>query len=331
MKTFELIRPESLAAARTAAGPTKPMRGAGIDLIDHLKEGLIEPEALVELRRVGGTDGAALGSATAVEGQLELGALLTLSALAEHGALRGPFAALAEAAGQAATPSIRNLATLGGNLLQRPRCWYYRDAELVCLKKGGDVCLAIAGDHRYHAILGAAPSFAVHASSLATALVALDAKVRIHGEATRELGIEDLFVLPSEDPTREHRLAADEILTQVLLPAPPADQRSAYHAAREKQSHDWPLAEAAVSLRLEGTKITAARVALGHVAPVPWRSTQAEAALVGKVANTKTFAAAADAALSSAKPLAGNAYKVPVAKGVLMHALHAAAQVPLPA
>jgi xanthine dehydrogenase YagS FAD-binding subunit len=317
------------------------LRAGGIDLLDRLKEGLDEPELLVELARIG--DGALTGisSHEAREGGVltTFGALTTLATLAETSDPQ--LAALHEAASEAATPSIRNSATLGGNLLQRPRCWYFRNRELICLKKGGDTCLALLGDNRYHAILGGGPSFIVHPSSLATALLALDAsvvisapseknsKLEVAGVPTRVVPLAELFVGPKQDPTREHTLAPGEVLLSVFMVGKPG-QRSAYQAVREKQSHDWPLAEAAVRMQLEAGRMTNVRVALGHVAPVPWLATEANEMLEGQAPSLELFAKAAEAALARAKPLDGNAYKIPLCKGLLREVLHRAADLPLP-
>jgi xanthine dehydrogenase YagS FAD-binding subunit len=333
MQAFALIRPHSLAAARQrvlAQPEARLYRAGGVDLLDRMKEGLETPEELVELASLQGELGQQLRalSPTTTSGW-ELGALVTLAQLAEHTALDAGHAALRQAAASAATPGIRNLATLGGNLLQRPRCWYFRSADLLCLKKGGSTCLAITGEHKYHAILGGGPSFIVHPSTLASALLALDARVEISGESTRTIPIAELFVGPRTDPKREHSLAPGELLVRVLLPAAPSS-RSAYAVAKEKQSHDWPLAEAVVNLSLEAGVIKAARVVLGHVAPVPWRSPEAEAALVGHKPDAALFARAAAAALAPARPLKHNAYKIPLARGLLREALHRAADLPLP-
>lgn len=313
-----------------------------------MKEGLDDPELLVELAYVGdgslrgveamdaGTSpllsgDADLSNMVEADGYLVAGALTTLAELAAAEWSPG-LAALGQAAGQAATPGIRNTATLGGNLLQRPRCWYFRNRELVCLKKGGDTCLAIAGDNRYHAILGAGPSFIVHPSSLATALVALGALVLVRGEAkaSTAMPIEALFVGPKDDPTREHILEPGDVLTTIYLPKLDGS-RSAYQAVREKQSHDWPLAEAAVRLRLDDDRtMRGVRVALGHVAPVPWYSAEAAAVLEGQKPDADLFARAAEAALAPATPLGGNGYKVPLTKGLLREVLHRASGLPLP-
>lgn len=344
MKPFALVRPESLVQASelvraNAAG--RELRAGGIDLLDRMKEGLDEPELLVELRTIAELRGIEVAPppASASEGSLDpapsylrLGALTTLAQLAEAELVGGE--ALLDAAGQAATPGIRNTATVGGNLLQRPRCWYFRHRELVCLKKGGDLCLALTGDNRYHAILGAGPSYIVHPSSLATPLLALAASVEVDAGggdegARRVMPLAELFVGPKVDPTREHALAPGEILVNLWLPQLP-EVRSAYQAVREKQSHDWPLAEAAVRMRLDGGVMRDVRVALGHVAPVPWLSAEAAARLEGQTPSVERFAEAAEAALEPARPLEGNAYKVPLTKGLLREVLHRASGLPLP-
>ncbi len=336
MNRFSIVRLPTLrdASARVTQQPdTRVLRAGGIDLIDRMKEGLDAPDELVELHAVGGEQGRALrGVAPDTEGRVRVGALVTLAQLSDPGALEAPHAALAQAAGQAATPGIRNAATVGGNLLQRPRCWYYRHVDLVCLKKGGDMCFAQTGDHRYHAILGGGPSYIVHPSSLGSPLVALDAEVEILGTdgKTRMIPIEQLFVGPTVDPTREHDLAPGEILLAVALPPTQSNHTSAYAAAKEKQSQDWPLAEASVRLSNTGGKLRDVRVALGHVSPVPWRSPQAEAVLEGQAPSADLFERAAEAATAPARPLPGNAYKVPLVQGLLRQALHQAAGIPLP-
>lgn len=335
MNRFSIVRLSTLAATsqRVSGTPDAVLRAGGIDLIDHMKEGLSSPSELVELHAIGGDEGRALRSLEVRDdGSLRVGALVTLGQLAELEALLGAHEALAEAAGHAATPGIRNAATVGGNLLQRPRCWYYRHADLVCLKKGGDMCLAQTGDHRYHAILGGGPSYIVHPSSLASPLVALGAEVDVLGldGNTRTLPIEDLFVGPTVDPMREHDLVPGEILLSVRLPAAARQQRSAYAVAKEKQSQDWPLAEASVRLRVVDGTLRDVRVALGHVAPVPWRAKEAEAVLEGQPPGPELFERAAEAATGPAKPLPGSAYKVPLVQGLLREALHRAANIPLP-
>lgn len=335
MNPFTLVRLPTLDAARERIQEEperRAYRAGGVDLVGHLKDGLAEPDQLVDLAAIGGEEGKRMRGVVATEdGGWRIGALVTLGQLADFEELPTAYAALREAASHAATPGIRNAATAGGNLLQRPRCWYYRHPDLVCLKKGGYECLALTGDNRFNAILGGGPSYIVHASSLASPLVALDASVTIGGEGgLRTIPIAQLFAPPTVDPQKEHTLSAGDVLLSIELPPPLAGQRSAYHFAKEKQSHDWPLAEASVRCTVEGGVMKNVRVALGHVAPIPWRSKEAEDALDGVAPSTGAFDKAAKAALSVAKPLEGNAYKVPLTQGVLRYALHTATATKLP-
>ncbi len=361
MQPFSLVRPTTLAQASDLVHLAKrgapAIRAGGIDLLDRMKEGIDTPDLLVELRRItatndlpalhGITTGSLTGSPSDSQDAWTIGALTTLAEIG-RAELDGAEA-LSQAAGQAATPSIRNTATLGGNLLQRPRCWYFRKRELLCLKKGGDLCLAIAGDNRYSAILGGGPSYIVHPSSLATALLALDATVTLtltRAQApptagpqapnaltapTRTLPLADLFADPRVDPLREHSLEPGQILVATAIPRMPG-MRSAYQAVREKQSHDWPLAEAAVRMHIDADgRMRQVRVALGHVAPIPWLATEAAAILEGQTPSGPRFAEAAAAALADARPLGGNGYKVRLSRGLLREVLHRASGLPLPA
>lgn len=349
MHPFALIRPTQLTEAQElvrAEPETRAFRAGGIDLLDRMKEGLDAPELLVELRGVAGLGPAIeVGEAhpllpaapeqgywSSAPRYARVTAMTSLATIASATLAGGE--ALTIAASEAATPGIRNTATLAGNLLQRPRCWYFRNRELVCLKKGGDVCLALLGDNRYNAILGGGPSFIVHPSSLATALLALDAVVQVEdgsGEQGYSLrSIADLFVGPKQDPTREHALGPGEVLAGVWIPMLDG-MRSVYQAVREKQSHDWPLAEAAARMRLDADgAMREVRVALGHVAPIPWNASEAASLLEGERPSAGLFEKAAEAALAMAKPLAGNAYKVPLSRGLLREVLHRAAGLDLP-
>jgi xanthine dehydrogenase YagS FAD-binding subunit len=334
MNRFTLVRLPTLAAAsaRVAQAPsTRVFRAGGIDLIDLMKEGIDGPDELVELRAVAGDDGERMKALAEKDGGWSIGALATLGTIAAHDDFGTALAAVRLAAGSAATPGIRNAATLGGNLLQRPRCWYYRHVDLVCLKKGGAQCYAVTGDNRYHAIFAGGPSFIVHPSTMAVALLALDARVVVVGaKSSRTLGIAELFQLPTVDATREHTLKSGEVVVAIELAKPAEDQRSIYAAVKENQSHDWPLGEVAVRARITGGKLSDVRVALGHVAPIPWRAKKAETVLEGQAASAELFAKAADAALEGAKALDHNAYKIPLVKGLLREALHELCGVPLP-
>ncbi|MCA9665941.1 MAG: FAD binding domain-containing protein [Myxococcales bacterium] len=328
MKPFELVNASSLSSALGALGQAKGAvaKAGGVDLLDLMKEGISAPPRLINLRTIAGLD--KIAAASGEQGAV-LGPLATLAQLAESKALAGvpAYAALAEAAAAAATPQIRNMATLAGNLCQRPRCWYFRDADYHCLRKGGNKCFAHSGDNAFHAIFENDKCAVVHPSAAAVALSALGAKLELQRAgkdgkvATRELAMADFFVAPSKDVQRENVLAAGELISAVKLPAPQAGQRSAYIKQKQKQSFDWPLGEVAVSLTVTAGKIAAASVVLGSVAPIPWRAKKAEAALVGKAADEALIKAAAEAALAGADPLDDNGYKVPLVKALVRRAL----------
>ena len=319
MNRFELARATSSAAARDllVEKPGSVFKAGGIDLIDHLKEHLVEPPRVVDLKSIPGLDGIT----AAADGSLRIGPLATLARVAADAGVRKSHAALAQACAEAASPQIRNVATVGGNLLQRPRCWYYRLESYRCLKKGGDVCFAVGGENRYHAVFGGGPSYAVHPSNAAVPLVAFGASFILEGEqGSRTVPASEFFTSPAKDPERENQLRPGEILTEILVPAA-AGVRSAYQDVRERAAFDWPLVSAAVALKVEGGVVREARVVLGAVAPVPWRSAKAEQALVGKPLEEVTAAAAARAAVFGATPLSDNGYKVGLVQTLVRRAL----------
>ena len=308
MNRFELAKPRSLAEAREqqAEKPGSVFKAGGIDLLDRLKEHLIEPSRVVDLRSVAELHEIVIEP----DGGLRIGAAVTLATVAANETIRRTHPALAEACGSAASPQIRNVATIGGNVLQRPRCWYYRLESYTCLKKGGDVCFAIVGENRYHVIFGGGPAYATHPSSAAVALAAYGASFLIEGaQGPRAVPAAEFFVLPKKDPTRENILKPDELLLAIVLP-PAARSKSAYAEARERAGFDWPLVSVAVALRVEGGVVAEARVVLGQVAPIPWRSSLAEKALVGRPLSEATAEAAGRAAVTGAEPLSDNGYKV---------------------
>jgi xanthine dehydrogenase YagS FAD-binding subunit len=321
VKTFVLLPVASLAeAARECAKPRTELKAGGVDLVDRMKEGLDSPERVVSIAGISGLDGIAIGSPSRV------GALATLARISDSADLRRVYPALADAAGGAATPQIRNMATLGGNIAQRPRCWYYRSADFDCRKKGGTQCFAVDGENRFHAIFDTGLAcVCVHPSATAAALVAYDASAEIVSPRGRKtVKLEALFVKPVNDPTRENHLEPGEIIEAVTLPAPPPGARSAYKKLKEKESFDWPLVEAAVAVDLSGGTIRSARVVLGHVAQVPWRSKEAEAVLNGARPTPEVIRKAASAAVEGAQPLSLNAFKVRLARVMLERTLRAA-------
>lgn len=325
MKAFRLHNPRTIEEALALLEPervrsmkTVPLAG-GMDLVTEMKEYLAQPDDVVNLKGIQGL------SAIEAEGNggVRIGALCTLARLEEHPVLQRTHAVLTQAAASVASIQIRSQATVGGNLNQRPRCWYYRNEEAVCLKKGGTECFSYGGLNKYNAILGGGPTYIVHPSDLAPALLALDASVELVSQkGVRTVSIEKYFTLPSEgDVTRETVLQPGEILRSVVIPRQKDGMRSAWLKFKEKGSFDWALSAVAACVETDGSTIREARVALGGVAPVPWRAKAAEAALKGARAERKSFEAAAVAALRGAEPLSQNAYKIPLTKGLVVRAL----------
>ncbi|HXH07164.1 MAG TPA: FAD binding domain-containing protein [Vicinamibacterales bacterium] len=324
MKAFAYVdattEREALAALGAASAPGRivPIAG-GMDLLALMKDYIVEPERLVNVKRLD-----ARIEATA-DGGLRIGAAARLIDLIEHPLAGRLYPALVEAAAEVGTPQIRHVGTVGGNINQRPRCWYFRNEEFPCLKKGGSHCFAVDGENQYHAIFGEGPCYIVHPSSLAVPLVAYGARFRIAGPAgAREVEAAEYFQMPDRNLRGENVLAPNELLTHVVLP-PPRGARSATYEVRFKQSHDWPLAMATAVLAMEGGRVRAARIVMGAVAPIPWRAQAAEAALAGRPVTDETASAAADAAVKDARPLSGNAYKVQIARTAVKRAVLKAA------
>jgi xanthine dehydrogenase YagS FAD-binding subunit len=324
VRRFAVAEPGSLKDASgilAREGAEARILAGGIDLLGELKDRLIFPRTLVNLKAVPGLEGIRF----AADGTLRVGALSTLTALADHDRVRSGFPAIAQAALSVGSPEIRNVGTVGGNLCQRPRCWYYRSPLHKCLKKGGDICFTIAGESRYHAILGGGPSFIVHPSDLAPALVACDARVAIAGpRGPREMPLERFFVLPSERIDHETVLQAGEIVTEVIVPpsaSTAGGRRSAFLKFKERDSFDFALVSVAASLKMSGRSCVEARLVLGGVAPIPWRSVEAEKEIVGGPIDAAAAGRAAGAALKDAAPLEHNGYKVPLAQALIRRAL----------
>ena len=303
------------------------IKAGGVDLLDLMKEGLVNPGGLIDISCLPELDGISGEQ----DGSVRIGALATLAQIAAHPAVRRSHAALSQAAALAASPQIRNRATLGGNLLQRPRCWYFRSAAHHCLRKGGAHCFAFQGDNRYHAVFANQGCAIVHASTLATALAAYRAEVELADSAgqRRRVPLADFFVLPQTDMHRENTLARGEILTAVWLPPQKPASRSQYLQVGERAAFDWPLAAVAVVLDVDETgHCRQANIMLGAEAPAPWRARQAETLLVGARINSATAAAAGEAALAGATPLSQNAYKLPLLAALVRRAVLAAVAKP---
>jgi xanthine dehydrogenase YagS FAD-binding subunit len=324
LKAFAYVNPanekEAVAALKTD-GIAVPI-GGGQDLLARMKDYIDSPDRLVNVKTLDAT------ITSTPDGGMKIGSAVKIIDLYEHAQVATLYPAINAAAIEIGTPQIRNQGTVGGNVNQRPRCWYYRNEEFVCFKKGGSRCFAVNGENQYHAIFGnEGPSHIVHPSSLAVPFVAYGARFRVLGpKGEREIGAADYFTLPTlQNVLKENVLDDEDILTHVILPAP-GNVKHGHYEVRYKASHDWPLAFATVVLTMNGqNNIGSARVVLGAVAPIPWRSKAAEAALAGNPLNEQTAAAAGEAAVAEAKPMSGNGYKVQIAKTAVKRAVLRAA------
>jgi xanthine dehydrogenase YagS FAD-binding subunit len=333
MKAFEWTNATTVAEAVNAlkSGPppadldevARPIAG-GQDLLTTMKDYITRPTRVVNLKGIRGLDKIESDG----KGGLQIGALVTLNQLEEDALVRKSFSGLAEAAHAVGTPQIRNLGTVGGNLCQRPRCWYFRLEEVVCLKKGGTECYAATGENKYHAIFGGGPSYIVHPSDLAPMLVALGASVNVTGgNGKRTIALDKFFTLPADaNVRRENVLQNDEIITEVMVPASKFAANSTYLKFKERDSMDFAMSAVAAAVALGPNKtVSEARIVLGGVAPIPWRVPKAESALAGKTMSQDLLADVAKVALQGAEPLAKNAYKIPLTQTLVRRALAKAA------
>lgn len=308
MNSFALATPKSYDQAATLLKDSRfklpILKGGGMDVVDHLKEHLWEPDLLINIKRV-----PAVGDAIRMEGgKLFIHAGATMSYIVESKLVREQAPVLAQSLELAATPQVRNVATAAGNLLQRPRCWYYRAEQFDCLKKGGSRCYAAEGENKYHAIFGDGPCHIVHPSNLAPALRVCDGAVHLTGSGRSSITLADLYHMPDKGIRTEHNLEATEVVTHITCaPAP----RSGFYAVKEKQSFDWPMVFACVNLTLDAGKIASASVCAGAVAPVPWALPKVEAALKGvSTADDDAIRKACAVSTEGAKPMTDNAYKL---------------------
>jgi xanthine dehydrogenase YagS FAD-binding subunit len=327
MQSFEWVDAESVEQAVSLLGEgneRQPVvaKAGGMDLLDLMKNGVVAPRRVVNLKTIKGLDGVRFD---AKQG-LELGALVTLARVSREPEVRRRYVALADAAEHAATPQVRNAATIGGNLLQRPRCWYFRHDHFH--QAGGDDAERVrSGQNQYHAIFDNQRTAMVHASTPATALVAYGASVELTGPGgkTRVVPLANFLLPPDMKRPTDTIIAPNELLTRVTIPAPGAGTKAAYHKQGERESYDWPICDVAVVLQMDGRVIRQAAIALGWVAPTPRRAAEAEKLLVGKTLDEGLARQAAKAAVSGATPLSKNAYKVQVLEAVIRRTVLAAA------
>jgi xanthine dehydrogenase YagS FAD-binding subunit len=328
MNAFEWASPSSVQEAIKLLQPAdakadsdemaRPYAG-GQDLLTSMKAYIVRPPRVVNLKTIPGMNQIESDG----NGGLKIGALVTIADLAENEQALSAFPGLAEAAGSIGTPQIRNMGSVGGNLCQRPRCWYFRLENYQCLKKGGTECFSASGENKYNAILGGGPSFIVHPSDLAPMLVALGATVTIAGpDGIQNIPLEEFFILPTKDVRKENMLKDGQIITEIQVPASPFAARSTYLKFKERQSLDFAMSAVAAAVDLAPDKtVRQARLVLGGVAPIPWRVPDAERYLAGKTLSDSTVAQAAVLALNGASPLEKNGYKVPLTQTLVRRAL----------
>jgi xanthine dehydrogenase YagS FAD-binding subunit len=323
MKNFTYYRPKTVADAvglLDARWGTTELLAGGTDLLDLQKEYIAQPDKVVSVNAIDGL------AAIDVQGDgVVIHAGTKLADIAEHADIRKLYPALATAAGDIGGPQIRNMGTLGGNLCQRNRCWYFRDEPTLCLLKGGEKCYALDGENRYHAIFTQGHKCViVNPSTLAPVLIALGATANVTGpKGERKLELDKFFHAPTTATEREHVLEPNEMVVSVAIPK--AEIANASYEVRHKQSYDWPLVQAAVAFRLQDGKATGVKVVLGHVAPTPHAAEASAQALEGKEVNEESAAAAGQAAAQGAKPLAQNGYKVKLVEVAVKRAILTAA------
>lgn len=314
MPNFTYVRPKSLAdAVGHLRSPKARIHAGGTDLMGCLRDEVFGAEKLVSIGHLDKLKGID----RTPDGGMRIGALTTIAELAANGMIQQSYPALARGAAEVASPQLRNQGTLGGNLCQKPRCWYYR-GDFVCLRKGGDKCYAYTGESQYHCIFGGSVCFITHPSDTAPALVAYEAVIRVAGpEGFRVVPVEKFHILPGDNVEKETVLAPEEIVTEILLPPPAQGLLGSYRKVRARRSWDFALAGVALALKFQGDVVEQARVVLSGAAPIPWRSREVEEVITGKRLDGETVARAAEAAVKDAQPLKNNGYKVSLFRGMI--------------
>ena len=324
MQNFSYVNATSIEQVPSLLGRSwddAVVMAGGTDLLGEMKDFAAVPRRVVNLKSIEGLDYIRQDDSA-----LSIGALTTLTDVLNHDAVSKDYTVLNQAVSVIASPQIRNMATLAGNILQRPRCWYYRSEDFPCLKKGGARCYAVGGVNTYHAIFGSGPSYIVHPSDAAPALMALGATVKIHGpRGGNEVVLDDFFTLPEMNIRRENILRPNEIVTELTIPKPEANSKGMYLKVRERDSIDFALVSLAAQMTVVNGTCERASLVFGGVAPVPWRAIEAERYLRGRRITESRAESAAEAAVEDAKPMPHNGYKVEIAKNLVRQAVMALA------
>jgi len=320
MNNFTHIKPQTLAETTKLTGNNWTdtlLYAGGTDLLGLMKDNIENPKQLIDLKGLPNLNKISYSPGKG----LKIGTLATIATLAEHPIIKKKYNVLAEAAQQVASPQLRNMGTIGGNLCQRPRCWYFR-GDFHCLRKGGDSCYAVGGENKFHCIAGGAPCFIVHPSDIAPALMTLDASITIFsGKKSKQIPLQDFFVLPDKVVTRENLLDPGDIITEISIPDAPPDLRSGYLKVKERDVWDFATVSAAAALLVQDGKIKKAKLALGGVAPIPWLEKHMNRNLPGLPLDPKQIEQITAGALKDAEPMEQNAYKVPLARNVIKQLL----------
>jgi xanthine dehydrogenase YagS FAD-binding subunit len=323
VQAFEYVSATSKEQVSTLLADNAAILAGGTDLLALMKDYIVTPRRLVNIKQVEQLRGITYQP----QSGLRIGALTTIAELAEARTELASYPALLEAANEAASPQIRNLATIGGNMCQRPRCWYFRNGMGLLPKAPSGKSMVVEGDNRYAAVLGNdGPAYFVSPSTIAPVLIAYGATIRLYsannpGGGTRELPLEKFFISPRSENELEHDLKPGEMVMELVVPPPAQNLKVASYEVRQKAAFDWPLATATAALEMDGNTVRSARVVLGQVAPIPWVSPEAAQALAGKNITEENAMAAANVALAGARPLSQNKYKITLARVAVKRAV----------
>ena len=320
MKKFAYVNATSVAKVPSLLGRRfgqAQVLAGGTDLVGELKEYIATPDRVVNLKSIPG-----LSYIRQEDDGLKIGPLTTLTDVEHNEMIDKQYSVLQQAVSVIASPQIRNVGTIAGNICQRPRCWYYRSEDFDCLKKGGDTCYSVRGVNRYHAIIGGGPCYIVHPSDSAVALMSLNASVKIMGQRGERVELlDDFFVLPEMNVMRENGLRANEFVSEIIVPAPKPNTKGIYIKVRERDSIDFAMASVALNMTMSGNTCQEASVVLGGVAPVPWRLPEVEHYLQGKQITDSVAMEAAQRALQEADPMSDNEYKIEMTQNIVTQAI----------
>jgi xanthine dehydrogenase YagS FAD-binding subunit len=321
MQTFKYVQPKSLSDAAGISekeGDAAVLFAGGTDVLGLVKNDIISPSKVINLKSMPGLDKI---KPTGRAG-LKIGALTTVNEIAEYPVIMKKFAVLSEAAKEVASPQLRNVATIGGNICQRPRCWYYRK-EFDCIRKGGEICYAIGGENKYHCVVGGGPCYIVHPSDIAGALVALNAEFTItNGKDLRNVSADKFFVLPEQNSLQENILKPGEILTEIFIPELSPTASSSYIKFTERNVWDFAIVSVAAIVNKSGNKINSAKIVFGGVAPIPWIDENLNSMLIGMEFSDNSIETALDNTLEEAEPMEKNHYKIPLARNLVKKVLN---------